>query len=287
MESDNVCLAIVDPTREDQPALMRAVEFAARAGGRVIAYLCVYRALSEMGEAHSAREGKALHMHEMDRWLGARIEAVAREGVAIEPVLEWNERWFERAISVAARVGANLVVKSISTHRNVYRKLVRTSDFSLMRLCASPVLLVREDNAWTSSRIAVALDLESREAGHQRLNNIALTAARRLAHSLSGELFVLAVRSRPSALDYLLDESEDAQSVEEALAVRFGVGREHVLLREAEGDVPGMIVSTIDALTPDVLVLGTLARSGVAGLVIGNTAEKVLDQLRCDVLTVN
>jgi nucleotide-binding universal stress UspA family protein len=36
----------------------------------------------------------------------------------------------------------------------------------------------------------------------------------------------------------------------------------------------------------DVLVMGTVARRGIAGMLIGNTAERVLRKLPCSVLTV-
>ena len=36
----------------------------------------------------------------------------------------------------------------------------------------------------------------------------------------------------------------------------------------------------------DVLVMGTVARGGVSGVLIGNTAERVLRKLPCSVLTV-
>jgi nucleotide-binding universal stress UspA family protein len=36
----------------------------------------------------------------------------------------------------------------------------------------------------------------------------------------------------------------------------------------------------------DVLVMGTVARGGIPGMLIGNTAERVLRKLPCSVLTV-
>jgi nucleotide-binding universal stress UspA family protein len=36
----------------------------------------------------------------------------------------------------------------------------------------------------------------------------------------------------------------------------------------------------------DVLVMGTLARAGISGVLIGNTAERVLRKLPCSVLTL-
>ena len=37
---------------------------------------------------------------------------------------------------------------------------------------------------------------------------------------------------------------------------------------------------------PDIIVMGTLSRSGVAGFFIGNTAEKIIHNVDCSVLTV-
>lgn len=36
----------------------------------------------------------------------------------------------------------------------------------------------------------------------------------------------------------------------------------------------------------DLLVMGTVARTGISGLLIGNTAEDILSQLKCSVLAI-
>ena len=36
----------------------------------------------------------------------------------------------------------------------------------------------------------------------------------------------------------------------------------------------------------DLIVMGTIVRTGVAGALMGNTAEHVLDQVECSVLTI-
>jgi len=39
-------------------------------------------------------------------------------------------------------------------------------------------------------------------------------------------------------------------------------------------------------LDADLVVMGTVGRSGIAGLFIGNTAEMVLEQVQCSVLAI-
>ncbi len=50
---------------------------------------------------------------------------------------------------------------------------------------------------------------------------------------------------------------------------------------------PRREISTLAArLGADVVVLGTVARTGVPGLFMGNTAETILSQLQCSVLAI-
>ncbi|MFA5700357.1 MAG: universal stress protein, partial [Desulfuromonas sp.] len=47
-----------------------------------------------------------------------------------------------------------------------------------------------------------------------------------------------------------------------------------------------MIPQLAEKLQVDLVVMGTVARTGISGLLIGNTAEAILDQLTCSVLAV-
>ena len=58
----------------------------------------------------------------------------------------------------------------------------------------------------------------------------------------------------------------------------------HIHLVEGE---PGECISAlVDKEDIDLLVMGTVCRTGIAGFLIGNTAEEVLSQVDCAVLTV-
>jgi universal stress protein E len=53
-----------------------------------------------------------------------------------------------------------------------------------------------------------------------------------------------------------------------------------------KGDPGEMIVDYADKNGIDLIVMGTIGRSGLSGLLIGSTAEKVIDQVNCSVLTI-
>ncbi|MGM0858940.1 MAG: universal stress protein [Pseudomonadota bacterium] len=58
--------------------------------------------------------------------------------------------------------------------------------------------------------------------------------------------------------------------------------RTHVVPGIPDRDLPKM-AETIKA---DLVVMGTVARTGIAGVIMGNTAEAVLSQLNCSVLAI-
>ena len=53
-----------------------------------------------------------------------------------------------------------------------------------------------------------------------------------------------------------------------------------------KGNAKHVVPMTAQELDVDLVVMGTVARTGIAGFFMGNTAESILNQLTCSVLTV-
>ena len=71
----------------------------------------------------------------------------------------------------------------------------------------------------------------------------------------------------------------------ESIAELYGLEADRVYLRKgATLDTLEEICNEVD---PSIVIMGTLARGGVSGMLIGNTAEKLLDIIDADILTVN
>lgn len=54
-----------------------------------------------------------------------------------------------------------------------------------------------------------------------------------------------------------------------------------------KGEAYDVIRRVVKREKTDLLVMGTVCRTGIAGFLIGNTAENVLNGVDCSVLTVN
>jgi len=72
----------------------------------------------------------------------------------------------------------------------------------------------------------------------------------------------------------------------EALVASSGVPADKVRIELLEGGTETVIPELVEREGIDQVVMGTLCRSGIAGFVIGNTAERLLDALHCSVVTL-
>ena len=57
-------------------------------------------------------------------------------------------------------------------------------------------------------------------------------------------------------------------------------------LHVINGDAKHVVAKKARELDVDLVVMGTVARSGISGFFMGNTAENILNQLDCSVLTI-
>ena len=53
-----------------------------------------------------------------------------------------------------------------------------------------------------------------------------------------------------------------------------------------KGEEKELIPATVRSVQPDLLIMGTVGRTGIPGLFIGNTADSVLRQVSCSVLAI-
>ena len=259
-------LALIDPTSDIQPAFERALDSALDTGAALHLFAC---ANSETGLGNKDEAAAALEA--MLQSLAARaVDA----GIQVEYEHEWEEDWGARAVSAAARCGASMLFKNSVDHSPVQRELHSTSDWTLLRTSPCPVLMVKNFHDWGKRRVLAAINPLSTEIAHVRLGNQIISFTRRLAAGYGSEAnFVTAYQD----LNYPPDT--------ERIAADCGVPPERVHARQ--GKAADTIRSVAAELEVDLIILGTVARDGIKGRVIGNTCERLLDQTHADVLVLN
>ena len=59
-----------------------------------------------------------------------------------------------------------------------------------------------------------------------------------------------------------------------------------MVIHHIHGKPDEKIPESVDEQEIDVLVMGTLARTGISGFVIGNTAENILQSINCSLVAL-
>jgi universal stress protein E len=267
--------------------------------------------IHELAERNGARltllgvvpEPSHLHrlMHPAD--LDAAIESVQRRQMG-QRLEEWCTDPDRVDIDVRAGNAALVIVAEVLTAG--HDLVVVTSDEDhedratikrLLRKCPCPVWVIRPTQAPTQ-RIVVAVDPEPSET---ELNKQLLELAAHMFDLYGGELHLMhawelfgeaAMRdtSFPSVtgerLGQLLhDEREGRSRALDDLVAASGVGDRPWQIHLVKGPATTVVPAFVRSNDVNLLVMGTVARSGLVGVVMGNTAEQVLDYVDCSVIT--
>jgi nucleotide-binding universal stress UspA family protein len=170
-------------------------------------------------------------------------------------------------------------------------------DMHLLRQCPCPVWLVGA-SAGKLQRIAAAVNTSAAETVERGLNTTILEFAVLLRELEGATLTVLQAWTAygESLLSRRVSAKEMAEYVEaarraavdgvSALIEPFGQRLQDVDMQILKGDPEKVIPHFVQSHGIDLVVMGTVARTGVPGFIIGNTAERVLQRLRGSVLAV-
>lgn len=218
---------------------------------------------------------------------------------------------FLEAIRAVLRNDYDLVIKPAENPANPawIERLFGSDDMHLLRKCPCPVWLMKPEEKSNYECIVAAVDFDSNHTGSdkQALNQQILGLATSLALSDFAQLHLVHAWDVPEAgfvrlwvddpdaaeMDMIEGERARRQAGMDALTrmLRDQIGAEaynYLSLRVhlPRGTARKAIPALVKELKADLVVMGTVARTGIPGFIIGNTAEAILDQLQCSALAV-
>ena len=302
-------LYITAPGMTCEPTLERAVALAENN----LASLTVVDVLMPVRRGMGGRDGipdsasmQAAIKTERQRTLGALIEPY-REGLDIQHDVLIGTG-FLQVIQTVLRNQHDLVIKPAEDPRFLER-IFGSDDMQLLRQCPCPVWLMKPAEKLSYDNIVVALDFDTfaPESAAQDLNREIIELCSSLAIAEFADLhlvhawdvpeagFVQLWVDNPQAAALAMTQAERAQRSEgmdrlrQILQQNLGAEAYDYLAPSfhlRQGSAVDVIPALANELRADLVVMGTVARSGIPGLIIGNTAEAILDQLNCSVLTI-
>jgi universal stress protein E len=271
MQSIRSILVVINPEHSESLALKRA------------------KLIAGVTQAH-------LHLLVCDRkhdhaaMLSVLKAALLADGYSVTTEQAWNESLYETIIDVQQAEGCGLVIKQHFPDSSLKKALLTPADWKLLRHCPTPVLLVKTTGSWKDRVILAAVDVGNADGEHRHLHTTIIDHGYDIALLAKAHLHVISAHPSPmlSSADptFQLKETIEARYREQcrAFQAEFDIDDEHLHIQEGPADV--LIPYMANKLQAAVTVIGTVARSGLSGVLIGNTAEAVLDTLESDVLVL-
>jgi len=212
------------------------------------------------------------------------------------------------AIRAVLKNGYDLLIKP-AENPTWTNRLFGSDDLHLLRKCPCPVWLMKppEKSNYSSILAAVDFDLLVPLPSERELNREILELAASLALSDFASLHIVhawealaekTMLSRggmsPEGLTNYGERERERHRTEFyrlAEELRGWIGKDtYDYLAPGfhlpKGPAKKVIAPLAAELRADFVVMGTVARTGISGLIIGNTAEAILDQLTCSVLAI-
>ncbi|HEX6322751.1 MAG TPA: universal stress protein [Vicinamibacterales bacterium] len=288
-------LVDIDAAAPRHPALSQAFDLAARAGAR-LTIMDVLPHVPKAARLFATPDiENELVQHRQECLARAASEAPA--GVTTETAL-LRGRPAPAILDEAARIHADLVMRAHGRDLTTPPPLFGPVDMQLLRKCPVPVWIVGPDSAGPPRRILAAVDAATEHEEERRLNASILDAALTVRDLWGGTLTVMnawspfgedLLHSRMKAEDFeafLAASRREAEQALDALVAGLGPESAGIATEIVKAEPHEAILAFVDAKTIDLVVMGTVGRGGVAGIVMGNTAERVLRGLRRSVLAI-
>ena len=264
-------------------ALDHGLELAARSQAELELLHSTWADLHE--ENRSIRPGPSAEgLRALEQW----VERARAREVPARLTLVHDRAWLE-LIRIAQRDAADLVLVA---RRNQGVGLgLGSVTRKLMRKCPCPVWVARPDGRPAPRVVIAATDLSP-------VGNRAVVLGAVLAQRFEAEFDVVHAWPLPMAVPVLpeldvpaqtrLDVEQHEQTARErfertlaSLALPLEP-RAHLVC----GAPSAVIQDLVARRSADLLVMGSVSRGGIAGLLLGNTAERLLDRVACSLLTI-
>lgn len=292
-------LVIIDPTRVDQPALTRARWIAQRCGARLELLVCEYNPaldnalLLDRGDLDVAQRNL---LDERLAWLQHLAEPLRASGQDVQCQVRWGKSLHQQVVLHCEQTTPDLVLKSARHHNLLKRLFLTNNDWQLIRHCPQPLWLVQHGE-WAGSNLCAAVDPVHAGDAPAALDHRLIQVARELGQRLQlDDHYLHAYMALPHTLafnaellaDYdnyvLRTEAHHRDAFDALLAYYPEIDRQRTRL--AQGFAEEVIPTYVKEQAIDLLLMGAVARGQLDNSLIGQTAERVFEEVECDLLVI-
>jgi universal stress protein E len=295
-----ILVAVKDPTVRSLPAVSKAAQIASAFGSKIELFHDMTATLYTgfpggiASDAHAfEREHRAARLDQLEK-IANRLRD---RGLRVSVAAEWDYPAHEAITRRALATKADLVVAQHHPGKRHLTWLLSFTDWELLRLSPVPVLLVKSARPYRKPVVLAAIDPFHAFGKPTRLDTRILSMGALLTKGLAGKLH--AVHAYPTMplgpVPGVVSDPRVAMEIEReaqrSADVGFGRALRATKIPRARrhlvgGDPTNSITAVARKTHSAIVVLGAISRSGLKRAFIGNTAERLIDELQSDLLVV-
>lgn len=293
----------MDDCCDHQAALVQAIKIAKKTTANIELFLVVYKSEFVCHWNFEQAQLDALQQQYIAsklRWLETYSPEVKCSDINVKLEVVWHADVSCAVLSKVASCGASIVIKSTKKNSTINKILFTPSDWQLLEHCPVPLLLTKNTEDYLYHKIMAAVDPERTHDKAENLDTKILQAGLAMAELFEAHVHVChcyqaigielwqgmsAVGMDHSLINGDFHEYSDAikdhhQVVFNALLSDYTFDEQstHLVAGSPEYELPELVKTQ----QVDLLVMG-MANNGKF---IGNTVEKILDNIDCDILSL-
>lgn len=222
--------------------------------------------------------------------LSSTVNKVFDDTSEITSEVIYSDNIADWVVTRCQQTAVDLVIKT--GHRS--ESLFHTPcDWQLIRHLPCPILIASHVKWKSKANILLTVDLSENKIMHQELNSLTLNWGKvwsRVTHTELHAMYSIPVANSLLELGIVdkytvkQDDACAAQQKMNSLLDQFDLKSvtSHIIAGPPVRTIPHLA----NELHSDLVVMGTVGREGVSGFLLGNTAEKVMHNLRTDCLII-
>jgi len=302
MTKQDLILVVIDPTREEQPALSRAAELAKHTNAELALLTCIFNpdiAHVEWVTGDSLKHLRSAMIDEQFQKLEQLAEPLRSAGRSVSIKVAWDKPLHEAIVREALRIKPDFVVKDTHHHSAIARILFTNTDWHLIRECPFPLWLVKPVTVPAHATVMAAVDPTHEHDQTAALDRRIIQTAQFFGVIFEEPLQLVHVFEPPpipvmgefptvsptASVEGMIEQARETHvHALQSLAADGGFPPEEVHF--LEGDQVRLLPEAASELHAAMVVMGAINRSRLERAIIGHTAEKTLDHFPCDVVIV-
>lgn len=294
---------VLNPEIEKQYGLARAVRLVKEQKHpepvKITTFLPVYDLSYEMSAMLSSEEREEMHetiIQQRQASIRYYLDKYADPMIEFNSIVVWNSNEADAITEEINKNDYDLVVKYTKEEESFTSLIFTPMDWQLLRKCPKPILMVRDGDWKHQRRILVAVNVSGDEEHHETFNKELVSIGMTLAENYDRGNIHLVSAYPPAPLNVAIDlpefnAGEYSNSIRgqhlinmKALRQQFGIDEDHTHV--IEGFPEEVIPNVAEELGAELVILGTIGRTGLSAAFLGNTAEHVINKLNCNLLAI-